>query len=327
MEKNKIILRACFEEIENIYWQFGLDCCGVLSFFGEVNPVSENELDGQMCLVGSPFFTPSWYGYLPENLSASFEIYFSETKDYSAKLIGYLTHIGPILLAMKRKDYFLATQLLARRFETYLAFSEITKYILKEGAFSAYLTWKYGIFEDSSYSNKVVGFLTEILGSDYQKIFGLHSGCAESSIGKFLHQEGTILSFPLVGADYQEFISVYDSLKKCEEIELEKALVRGQVMPNRRGKFFENLNVKVQAEPYNIHDPNALGVYIQDPRTPKSSKALLKAGYMRATLASIIRQAYCNNFSFTGKLIRIGGTGYNAKRSLIVQIEIPKDCG
>ncbi len=327
-EKQKIFLKASLEDGSEMAWGFSLDMCDVLGFYGKLNSLEENALISKMEITGSPFFTPSWYGYLPKEMNANFHIFLSPARTYSPKLVGYLTHIGPVLLAVHNKDYFLAAELLSRRLDTYMAYEEITKYIVKEAAFSALLTWNYGRFESNSLYSRLGEFLIDALGDEFQELL---KGCQfdyDKAFVEKLSKEGTLLLFPLVGTDYQEFLTVYENLKELEAEEKSKALFRNKPLAKSCMDLFDNLFANVQAEPYNPHDSYAIGAYIQDPRfVGRKPEATLKAGYMRATLAKLIRKTNPKQLAYKGKLVRIGGTGYNAQSSIIVQIEIPKNCG
>ena len=86
-------------------------------------------------------------------------------------------------------------------------------------------------------------------------------------------------------------------------------------------EFFESLSTKVQAEPYNPHDHNAISVSIDDLGAKlKGLVSKSKAGYLRATGAAILRKARPNMFAYDSKLWRLGADPSFFENSIVVRI-------
>lgn len=329
----RIFVTANFESGDSKSWAFSLGATGVLDYCGVVE---NEELAGidegkRQILCGSAYFTPSWYGFLPASMHASFAISLLKDDVYEKNLLAFLTHIGPVLLAIENGDTFLAVELVKRRFDTFMAFQPIMLYLFEPIAFAGLLAWAFGRLDSDGNIDSVLGFLIEALGEPFQKLIR-EEGDLTKAVCKSFEQRslrGFSFTAPLVGLNFQEFISVYG--KVCEQIDTDvaKALVRGDSDPSLSGvkgareRIFGNLSANLQVEPFNPHDRYAIGVRLDDPRAPLCGKgSTLKAGYLRSMLAKIIREALPKTLAFQGKLVRIGGTGFNPKQAVIVQVDI-----
>ena len=87
-------------------------------------------------------------------------------------------------------------------------------------------------------------------------------------------------------------------------------------------EFFDSLSTKVQAEPYNPHDHNAISVSIDDLGAKlKGMQTKSKAGYLRATGAAILRKARPNLFAYGSKLWRLGANPDYFENAIVLRIK------
>ena len=86
--------------------------------------------------------------------------------------------------------------------------------------------------------------------------------------------------------------------------------------------IYDSLTTKVQAEPYNPHDHNAISVSIDDLGAKlKGMQAKSKAGYLRATAAAILRKARPNLFAYDSKLWRLGANPDYFENAIVLRIK------
>ena len=89
-------------------------------------------------------------------------------------------------------------------------------------------------------------------------------------------------------------------------------------------KHFGSLTTKVQAEPYNPHDHNAICVSIDDldAVVRKGVHSKSKAGYLRATAAAILRKARPNLFAYGSCLWRLGANPDYFENAIVLRIKL-----
>ena len=127
----------------------------------------------------------------------------------------------------------------------------------------------------------------------------------------------------IVGAANHPWV---DSIEKFERISGAATGFHFADDPEKAGKkrseIFESLKVKVQAEPYNPHDHNAVSVFIDDLESVlKGARSKCKAGYLRSTGAAILRHARPNLYSYESSLWRIGGNPDYFENAIIVRLK------
>jgi len=89
-------------------------------------------------------------------------------------------------------------------------------------------------------------------------------------------------------------------------------------------KHFGSLTTKVQAEPYNPHDHNAISVSIDDLEASvyKGLNTKSKAGYLRATGAEILRKARPNLFAYGSCLWRLDANPDYFENAIVLRIKL-----
>ena len=89
-----------------------------------------------------------------------------------------------------------------------------------------------------------------------------------------------------------------------------------------RKEFFGKTRAYIQAEPYNVHDENALGLYLNDVKSYiTGDEGMCLAGYLRKTGAEIIRNSKPKDFRLKAKLVRIGNL-QEGKTGLVIKIAV-----
>ena len=89
-----------------------------------------------------------------------------------------------------------------------------------------------------------------------------------------------------------------------------------------RKEFFGKTRAYIQAEPYNPHDENALGLYLNDVKSYiTGDEGMCLAGYLRKTGAEIIRNSKPKDFRLKAKLVRIGNL-QEGKTGLVIKIAV-----
>ena len=89
-----------------------------------------------------------------------------------------------------------------------------------------------------------------------------------------------------------------------------------------RKEFFGGTTAYLQAEPYNIHDTNALGLYLNDVKSYiTGDEGMCLAGYLRKTGAEIIRFSKPKDFRLKASLVRIGNL-QEGKTGLVIKVAI-----
>ena len=84
---------------------------------------------------------------------------------------------------------------------------------------------------------------------------------------------------------------------------------------------YDSLTTRVQTEPYNPHNHNAISVSIDDlGAVLKGMHSKSKAGYLRATGAAILRKARPGLFAYGSKLWRLGADPSFFENSIVVRI-------
>lgn len=101
------------------------------------------------------------------------------------------------------------------------------------------------------------------------------------------------------------------------KLDADDILNSSEKIRNAKRQVFENLEVVLQAEPYNVHDRNSIVCNIEDVEAKLlTNPGLVKAGHIRATAAAIIRESKPEKISFKAKLQRVCYDG------IVVKVEI-----
>lgn len=313
-------------------FKFSMSKTGVLDYFGEVeNFISSNYQQ----IDASSYYSPSWYTYLPKNLQAEIKICFEkgfEKLDVSQH--SFLLHIGAILLAVKEHDTLLVAELLHRRPTVFAPFLPMVLYIIKPIAAEALFAWMYGqMHSDSSlqhfYSTDAnisanetdTGIILYVAAKEALKPIPHKESIEEMFIRYFQENSGFDFTIGIVGACCHFWTNGIDKLNNVICKHVAKDFVCGLTeIREARQKFFDELTVTMQAEPYNPHDANAIAINIEDIEAKISGNGgKTKAGYIRATGAAILRKALPEAIGFKAKLWRIGNS-QDSKQGVVLKV-------
>ena len=137
---------------------------------------------------------------------------------------------------------------------------------------------------------------------------------------RYLKDNAVTLTLPLVGTcyyDWEDEMCPYVLEKLCDNLSAENLLGDAGKIRGAKHDFYQSLECAVQAEPYNLHDRNAIIVNIENPSAKISGNpGLEKAGHIRALAAKIIREAKPKKMSYGGKLCSLS---YN---SIAVELKL-----
>lgn len=316
------------------YYAFTQSVTGTLDFIGKTE---KPDISDYQEIESSTYFSPAWYAYLPTFLQAEIHVLFKDSVNLNdANLFAYLTHIGAVLLAVEQKDGLLVAELLHRRTQIFFQFLTLTLYIVKPVASLALFAWLYGRFSHSSGFQKMFqqGILSptsdtaEILFAAARDELSPEPGkeTVDEMFIRYLkeigHGEFTIGT---VGTDYHAWNSQNKALNAFLHEAIGKDFLRGEsLVRERKNKFYSELKVSVQAEPYNPYDPNAIGVAIEDVSEKLfGNGGKSKAGYIRATGAAILRRAFPKKFAYSANIARLGtnlSEGNSNKEGIVLRI-------
>lgn len=299
------------------YYAFTQSATGTLDFLGKTE---KPDISDYQEIESSTYFSPAWYAYLPTFLQAEIHVLFKDSVNLNdANLFAYLTHIGAVLLAIEQKDGLLVAELLHRRTQIFFQFLTLTLYIVKSIAPLALFAWLYGRFSHSNGFQKMFeqGILSptadtaEILFAAAREELSPEHGkeTVDEMFIRYLKQIGHgEFTIGTVGTDYHAWNSKNKALNAFLHEAIGKDFLRGEsLVRERKNKFYSELKVSVQAEPYNPYDPNAIGVAIEDVSEKLfGNGGKSKAGYIRATGAAILRRAFPKKFAYSANIARLG---------------------
>lgn len=329
-------------------YKFTRSVTGMFDFAGDVSDEYADrgnaecrdyrDMGSMQSIEPSQYFSPSWYTFLHRDFAAEISVFIPKAvKDLDADHYSFLVHIGAILLAIQERDSLLVAELLHRRSSVFAAFTPIMLHILKPIAAEALFAWVYGSFNGGGNFHQVYASGTPIKtgSTDTSAILFAAAKDAlkpdpdketpEQMFVRFFRQEVPFdFTIGLVGTNNHPWV---DSLEAVERVSKAASGHEFATDPRtigvRRQELFESLKVNVQAEPYNPHDPNAIGVSIDDPASIfKGFASKSKAGYIRATGAAILRKARPSQFSYEASLRRIGGNPSWFENAIVMRIKM-----
>lgn len=293
----------------------------------------------------SSFFSTSWYGYLSETLSSKIVInVYGSIEKIDSSIFTFLSHIGPLLLAIDEKDSLLTAELFHRCKSIYIKFIPIITQIIENIAPEALFSWIWGRIDNRAYT-KLANFINShgrvpVEQWDVSEMF--FYAARRTLLPYDYYDKNTYISpdqlmiiyiskvqnfhitLGLVGSNYHPWI--INNFKKID-MKIKKAACLEKAngtefSDSTRKMLFGNASVTVQAEPYNSFDRNAIGVYISDifcSDDDHISKS--HAGYIRSTGAAIIRKARNDKILFPATLSRIGNYS-EGRNGIVVAIDI-----
>ncbi|WP_173467254.1 hypothetical protein [Fibrobacter succinogenes] len=313
---------------------FSRSATGILDFVDGASAKDE-ELSQMQCVDGSAYFTPSWYMFLPKDLQATINVYLpSDVKNLDVGQYSFLLHVGALLLAVDERDGLLVAELLRRRVTVFSSFLPLVLHLIKPVAAEALFAYVYGGFRgDSNFSQiykanvpiatgetDVSAILLEA-AKDALKPNPEKESPEEVFIRYFREKESFDFTIGLVGATNHPWIAGIEKYESVVKAATAFRFFDDAAVGAKSQEFFESLATKVQAEPYNPHDHNAISVSIDDLGAKlKGLVSKSKAGYLRTTGAAILRKARPNMFAYDSKLWRLGADPSFFENSIVVRI-------
>ena len=313
---------------------FSRSATGILDYVDGASAKDE-DLSQMQCVDGSAYFTPSWYMFLPKDLQATINVYLpSDVKNLDVGQYSFLLHIGALLLAVDERDGLLVAELLRRRVTVFSSFLPLVLHLIKPVAAEALFAYVYGGFRgDSNFSQiykanvpiatgetDVSAILLEA-AKDVLKPNPEKESPEEMFIRYFREKESFDFTIGLVGATNHPWIAGIEKYESVVKAATAFRFFDDAAVGAKSQEFFESLSTKVQAEPYNPHDHNAISVSIDDLGAKlKGLVSKSKAGYLRATGAAILRKARPNMFAYDSKLWRLGADPSFFENSIVVRI-------
>ena len=310
---------------------------GIMDYEGSASP-EESQLSEMQCVEGSTYFTPSWYTYLPREMQAEISAYLpASITNLDANQYSFLLHVGALLLAVQEHDGLLAAELLHRRSMVFASFTPILLHILKPIAAETLFAWIYGCFHGEGNFKNIYETDAPVSSGETDTTAILFAA-ARDALKPVPHRESPEEMFiryfgestrhfeftiGIVGATSHPWV---DGVEKFGVLSDAAVSFHFGDDPAAAGKkhqeIFASLKAKVQAEPYNPHDHNAISVGIDDLEAVlKGIPSKSKAGYLRATGAAILRKARPNLFSYGASLWRIGGNPDYFENSIVMRIK------
>lgn len=344
----QVLLRAVSESgMKDSAWGFYQSPSGQLEFAGEF-PLEENrkfedlwqsgDLEKAGILDSSPGSTLGECFFRTESLSFNTYVYLKDGFEISdSDTFAFLIHVGSLLVAVKYKNTYVLSNILEKNIAAFSKFLKLTLFMIKEIAPETLFTVLYSGFENHSMFYKF--YKSNFLLSEAEKDVAIllyyaakeelspvpeKESPAEMFIRYFKNNPGKTITLPVIGMDFyswKEQVSGFRELTETTNL----AANFGQVNEIKE-KILSSLRVSVQAEPYNPHDHNALGVYIDSINEAKSGKHyLIRAGYLRSKASAILRQAFPSKFNFKGKIEIIDSDtikGLDTDFSIVVRLYI-----
>ncbi len=298
------------------WFEFTRSRTGQLDFAGKVDAMKGGpDAGGFQELSGSTYFSPSYYVFLEDELNAAPKVYVAKGTDISDKdTFDFLLHVGALLGAVEARDSLLAGELYLRRRSSFEKFSKLTEFIIEPVAAEMLFALEFGGW-DSIEENQIPALFN--LAKRKIKLDSSHENLAQA-FTRYFKENDTELTLPVVGNSHHSWNCVSDVLDSLPlSFNLSDFLMEAEKFKEAKHIFYSNLKVSVQAEPYNPADKNAIAVMIEDVDSKLSGNCgLVKAGYIRATAAEILRAAKEDRISYGGAIVRL------SEREITVRISV-----
>ena len=299
----------------NSWFEFSKSKTGQLDYEGLWSYNDLPQVEGYQEIASSTYFSPSWYIYLQDAVNNNSKVYVSPETDISDKdLFAFLTHVGPLLAAVEAKDSLFAGELYLRRRDTFEAFAPLTQYIMEPLSVEILFSLAYGRMKNIGAEEIPLIFKVakKKLGYDSTK------ESLDQAFMRYFKENSVTLTLETVGTSHhswESYSEVLDNL--ADNLNPEDLLSAAEKIRKAKHNFFTNLEVAVQAEPYNPVDKNAISVLIENIDSKiTGNPGLEKAGFVRALAAKVIREAKPEKLAYNGKLVRLSG------RDIVVQVTI-----
>ncbi len=302
------------------WFEFSKSRTGQIDFVGKVvEALREDELreGGYQKIASSAYFTPSYYIYLQDGENSNPLVYVAGDVDVSdSDTFDFLVHIGPLLAAVDSKDSLLAGELYLRRRAVFEKFPQLTSFIMEELCAEILFSLCYGEMQ-----NILPDTIPLLFNSAKKKLeFDSSRESLDQAFMRYFKDNAVTLTLPLVGTcyyDWEDEMCPYVLDKLCDNLSAENLLGDAKKIRRAKHDFYKSLECAVQAEPYNLHDRNAIIVCIENPGAKISGNpGLEKAGHIRALAAKIIRESKPKKMSYDGKLCSL------SERTICVQVTV-----
>ena len=317
-------------------YAFSRSVTGILDYAGTA-PAAEYEFSHMQCVDGSAYFTPSWYTYLPSELRATVSVYMpSDIKNLDASQYSFLLHVGALLLAVQERDGLLVAELLRRRPTVFANFLPLVLHLIKPVAAEALFAYVYGGFRGDSGFEQVYKANAPIATGETDVAAILFAAAhdalqpnpekespEEMFIRYFKDCESADFTIGIVGATNHPWVAGIEKFESAAKAAAAFHFFDDSTKVAAKSlAIYDSLSAKVQAEPYNPHDHNAISVSIDDlGAVLKGMQTKSKAGYLRATAAAILRKARPNLFAYDSKLWRLGASPDYFENAIVLRIK------
>lgn len=295
-------------------FEFSISKTGQLDFEGKIENSTKINFSEFQKIEGSTYFSPAYYIFLNNELNFSPEIYVSSGTNISNKdIFDFLVHVGALLGALEAKDSMLAGELYLRRKNSFEKFSRLTEFILEPLCAEILFSLIYGKLNNIKETE-----IPLIYNIAKKKIkFNSSKENLEQAFMRYFKENYVSLSLSVVGNAHHSW-NFYSEILGNIPLNFNSDFVaESEKFKKAKQEFYSSLKVKVQAEPYNKFDENAIAVMIEDIDSKLSGNSgFMKAGYIRATAAEIIRKAKEEKLSYSANLVRLSG------RDIVVQVNI-----
>ncbi len=339
-------------------WAFVRSITGQLDYKGKVEQNEDSPLFSgpvTFALDASPFFSASWYTWLPDTIPSRFSIEVrGENNMPDSDMFAYLTHIGALLGAVESGDSLLAAEIFNRRDMVFMKFPPLTMTILEPIAVEGLFSWvwarfyseeiealahmmagknvtpqsEWGVVEAFYTAGKDRLYPSQLEPEDFDTKGNSISPCNETPeqmmIRYFKKHRQTKLTVGLVGTEFNSWSqnSLNYIIQRVTKEETRNLVINEPTSQNLRDKLFSDMAVSVQAEPYNVHDKNAVAIYLEDLAGRASGNyGTVRAGYLRRYGAALVRNAKPHRYNFNGKLSRIGNS-IDGRLGIVVEMVI-----
>lgn len=322
-------------KVATIY-AFSRSVTGILDYAGEATPTVD-DLSQMQCVEGSAYFTPSWYTYLPNELQASVNVYLpSNVENLDVGQYSFLLHVGALLLAVQERDGLLVAELLRRRPTVFANFLPLVLHLVKPVAAEALFANVYGGFRGDSGFEQVykanapiatgetdVAAILLAAARDVLKPDPSKESPEEMFVRYFKDCESADFTIGIVGATNHPWVSCIEKFESAAKAAAAFHFFDDSTKVAAKSlAIYDSLTTKVQVEPYNPHDHNAISVSIDDlGAVLKGMQTKSKAGYLRATAAVILRKARPNLFAYDSKLWRLGANPDYFENAIVLRIK------
>ena len=329
------------DNISTLY-EFGFPN-GDLDFLGKTS-ILPNLLEEEKFSVDiGSIFNKNWYTYIESDFDMEIYLYIPYAYHQENILASYLAHVGILLSIIETKDSLLAAEFFSRKASILCCFPKATEKLLEPISVEGLFAWLYGRFcDDTLFTNVFYGLpltkhqqvasVTDTACFFFKAAKNRLKDCytynkispKEMFIQYFSKNKETEFTIGIVGQRYENWthtsLDYVASLFKgtgtinflAHKIHIEKL----------RREFFEETTAYIQAEPYNVHDENALGLYLNDVKSYiTGDEGMCLAGYLRKTGAEIIRHSKPKDFRLKAKLVRIGNL-QEGKTGLVVKVAV-----